>query len=276
MLESEHQEADTYIEQEKSRSDQLEARIRALEDRLVQGGGGGGGKELLNSLNRSKLELERRTQEIAERRRREVEMRQRLELEEETTAGVTSTYAGLQCELEQRAARLQRVVARYGALREEAADTREAHDAERREREALQAALVAALRRRLLLADSFVPSAGRALVLSLRYDEDNDCWERPPRAPGPTPARPLSAPTRRPLSEAGRAPRAPPRLRCEDLLDLQPLPLPPTTRRYEPAPTPTPVSRTPAPSSRTPAPARGPSRPATAHHRLGAAAPGVR
>lgn len=56
-------------------------------------------------------------------------------------------------------------------------EQREAHDAERREREALQAALVAALRRRLLLADSFVPDAGRPAVLRARYDDDTDTWD---------------------------------------------------------------------------------------------------
>lgn len=56
-------------------------------------------------------------------------------------------------------------------------EQREAHDSERREHEALQAALIAELRRRLLVADSFVPDAGRPAVLRARYNEDTDTWE---------------------------------------------------------------------------------------------------
>lgn len=59
-------------------------------------------------------------------------------------------------------------------------ERREAHDAERREREAQQAAAARALRRRLLLADSLVPRAGRHLVLRARWDDDNDAWTLPP------------------------------------------------------------------------------------------------
>lgn len=77
--------------------------------------------------------------------------------------------------------RLKKCVSKYLCLREEMVELREAHDTERREQEALQAALVGGLRRRLLLADSFVPHAGRAHVARLAYDEDQDAWARPAR-----------------------------------------------------------------------------------------------
>lgn len=152
--------------------------IRQLEERLVQGGAGGG-KELINNLNRSQLELEQRHHEITERKKREVEMRQKIEVEEETTAIVTNTFATLQQEVDHKTQRLKRCLARYASQREEGVELREAHDAERRDLEALQAALIADLRRRLLVADSFVPDAGRPTVLRLRYNDDSDAWEMP-------------------------------------------------------------------------------------------------
>lgn len=142
-------------------------------------GGAVGGKELINTLNRSQLELEQRHHEIAERKKREVEMQQKIEVEEETTAIVTNTFATLQQEVDHKSVRLKRCLGKYASLREESVELREAHDAERRELEALQAALIAELRRRLLVADSFVPDAGRPAVLRLRYNDDADAWEMP-------------------------------------------------------------------------------------------------
>lgn len=234
-LESEHREAESTIEAERSKSGELEAQIRALEDRLVQGGGG---RDLIDDLNETRLILEQRNSEIAERRKREVEMQQKIELEEETTAIVTDTFATLRQEVDHKTQRAKRCLAKYLSVREETAEQREAHEAERREQEALQASLLAALRRRLLLADSFVPYAGRPLVLTLSYNEDAECWEPPPRAPPALASRPLArAGARRPQSESARDAAAPPALRCENLLDLRPLPLPATTRTYR-APSP--------------------------------------
>ncbi|CAG9133031.1 unnamed protein product [Plutella xylostella] len=54
----------------------------------------------------------------------------------------------------------------------------------------------------------------------------------------PLTSRPVAAPgRRRPLCEAALAERLP-RQRCEDLLDLRPIPLPSTTRVYVPPPPP--------------------------------------
>lgn len=70
-------------------------------------------------------------------------------------------------------------MAKYASVREEMVETREAHDQERREREAQQEELITDLKRKLLLADNFVPEAGRALVYRVRYNEDTDEWEIP-------------------------------------------------------------------------------------------------
>lgn len=173
-IENENILAESTIEQEKKQMEELEQQIRALEERLVQGGGG---KDLINNLNEAQLILEQRNSEITERKKREVEMQQKIELEEETTAIVTNTFATLQQEVDHKTQRLKKCLARYGGLREEMVEQREAHDAERRELEALQAALIAELRRRLLVADSFVPLAGRPAVLRARYNDDTDLWE---------------------------------------------------------------------------------------------------
>ncbi|XP_049878663.1 kinesin-like protein Klp68D isoform X2 [Pectinophora gossypiella] len=275
-LENEHIIAESTIEQEKVKTEELEHQIRSLEERLVQGGGGG--KELLNNLNESQMMLEQRQTEIAERKQREVEMQQRIELEEETTAIVTSTFTTLQQEVDHKTQRLKKCLGKYASLREEMVELREAHDAERREQEALQAALIAELRRRLLLADSFVPHAGRAAVLRLRYNDDADAWEMPPHCGAePLTERPVAGGGRRPMCGGAGAAR-PARHRAENLLDLQPLPLPPTTRpglphrARPPADTAAPVKKeadVEAAAARRPV-----RRPATAQHRLGTA--GVR
>lgn len=103
-IENEHILAESTIEQEKSKTEELEQEIRALEERLVQGGGGAG-KDLLNNLNESQIILEQRNLEIAERRKREVEMQQKIDLEEETTAIVTNTFATLQQEVDHKTQR---------------------------------------------------------------------------------------------------------------------------------------------------------------------------
>ncbi|XP_059050218.1 kinesin-like protein Klp68D [Achroia grisella] len=250
-IENEHIIAESTIEQEKCKTEELETQIKSLEERLVQGGGG---KDLINNLNESQIILEQRNMEIAERKKREVEMQQKIDLEEETTAIVTNTFTTLQQEVDHKTQRLKKCLSKYASLREEMVEQREAHDGERREHEALQAALIGELRRRLLLADSFVPEAGRATVLRLRYDDDAELWRPPDAAPAPPP--PPPPPPR---------PRAPP-------LRLQPLPLPPTTRAYRRPPQvpEAPVKKEPEmePAPRKPT-AR--PRPPTAHHRLGTA-----
>ncbi|XP_048481411.1 kinesin-like protein Klp68D isoform X2 [Plutella xylostella] len=280
-IESENQLAESLVEQEKRQAEELEQQIRALEARLVQGGGG---KELLNNLNESQLILEQRHSEIAERKKREVEMQQKIDLEEETTASVTSTFTSLQQEVDHKTQRLKRCLSKYLSLREEMVEQREAHDAERREQEAAQAALVGALRRRLLLADSFVPRAGRQHVLRHAWNHDTDTWERQEHSGvEPLTSRPVAAAgRRRPLCEAALAERLP-RQRCEDLLDLRPIPLPSTTRVYVPPPPPVVhVKQMPEPKlkkepdievrkSGVRRPAPRPARPSTAHHRLGTA-----
>ncbi|XP_045539409.1 kinesin-like protein Klp68D [Papilio machaon] len=284
-------ESTAAIEQEKSKTSELERQILALEERLVRGGAG---KDLLNNLTRSQLILDQRNLEIAERKKREVEMQQKIDLEEETTAIVTNTFATLQQEVDHKTQRLKKCLSKYACLREEMVEQREAHDAERREQEALQAALLAALRRRLLLADGFVPHAGRAHVLRLQYNDDTDTWHLPPHAGAePLALRPLAAPARRPLCAAARAPAPPARRRPDNLLDLRPLPLPATARRYVPPPPRAPPHAPPhAPTHAPPRAqmqAQGDTvlkkepelrrassrvRPGTAHHRLGTA--GVR
>lgn len=94
--------AESTIEQEKNKTEELEQQIQALEERLVQGGGG---KDLINNLNESQIILEQRNSEIAERKKREVEMQQKIDLEEETTAIVTNTFATLQQEVDHKTQR---------------------------------------------------------------------------------------------------------------------------------------------------------------------------
>ncbi|XP_026740506.1 kinesin-like protein Klp68D isoform X2 [Trichoplusia ni] len=214
-IENENILAESTIEQEKNKTEELEHQIRALEERLVQGGGG---KDLINNLNETQLILEQRNSEIAERKKREVEMQQKIELEEETATIVTNTFTTLQQEVDHKTQRLKKCLSKYACLREEMVEQREAHDSERRELEALQAALIAELRRRLLVADSFVPDAGRPAVLRARYNEDSDAWELRDHSG----VEPLSERPRR-----GRRPGA-----AENVLALAPLPLPATTRPY--------------------------------------------
>ncbi|XP_047523263.1 kinesin-like protein Klp68D isoform X1 [Pieris napi] len=228
-LKSEHILAESTIEQEKTKTEELEQQIQALEDRLVQGGGG---KDLLNNLNESQVILQQRHMEITERKKREIEMQQKIDLEEETTAIVTNTFTTLQQEVDHKTQRLKRCLAKYASLREEMVEQREAHDSERREQEALQAALIAELRRRLLLADSFVPDAGRPTVMRLRYNDDADGWELPQSGAEPLSVRPVATPgARRPHSATDTNT---PRRRSENLLDLRPIPLPSTVRNYPP------------------------------------------
>ncbi|XP_026740507.1 kinesin-like protein Klp68D isoform X3 [Trichoplusia ni] len=104
-IENENILAESTIEQEKNKTEELEHQIRALEERLVQGGGG---KDLINNLNETQLILEQRNSEIAERKKREVEMQQKIELEEETATIVTNTFTTLQQEVDHKTQRRAR------------------------------------------------------------------------------------------------------------------------------------------------------------------------
>ncbi|CAH0591496.1 unnamed protein product [Chrysodeixis includens] len=265
-IENENILAESTIEQEKNKTEELEHQIRALEERLVQGGGG---KDLLNNLNETQLILEQRNSEIAERKKREVEMQQKIELEEETATIVTNTFTTLQQEVDHKTQRLKKCLSKYACLREEMVEQREAHDSERRELEALQAALIAELRRRLLVADSFLPDAGRPAVLRARYNEDADVWELREHS-GVEPL--VSRPGRGRCGGAG----------AENVLALAPLPLPATTRPYPrralahqqsaASPVKKEAEMESVPVPRKPGGVR--ARPNTAHQRLGTA--GVR
>ncbi|XP_041968866.1 kinesin-like protein Klp68D isoform X2 [Aricia agestis] len=276
-IENEHLLAESTIEQEKTKTEELETQIKALEERLVQGGGG---KDLINNLNESQIILEQRNHEIAERKKREVEMQQKIDLEEETTAIVTNTFTTLQQEVDHKTQRLKKCLAKYACLREEMVEQREAHDAERREHEALQAALLAELRRRLLLADGFVPEAGRATVLRLRYNDDSDTWELPEHSGAEVlRTRPVASGARRPMCTLALEATSG-RRRCDNVLALRPAPLPPTVARYPPPAPPAPRTQ-PQPVEVVPKKEaileRGRSarpRPPSAHPRLGTA--GVR
>lgn len=109
-IENEHILAESTIEQEKNKTEELESQIKALEERLVQGGGG---KDLINNLNETQQILEQRNLEIAERKKREVEMQQKIDLEEETTAIVTNTFATLQQEVDHKTQRYRRSCTEY-------------------------------------------------------------------------------------------------------------------------------------------------------------------
>lgn len=106
-------------------------------------------------------------------------MQQKIDLEEETTTIVNNTFTTLQQEVDHKTNRLKKCLSKYSSIREEMVEMREAHDRERRELEALQEDLITDLKRKLLLADNFVPEAGRALVYRVRFNEDTDEWEIP-------------------------------------------------------------------------------------------------
>lgn len=70
-LENENMETESHIEAERCKAEELEAKIKQLQDRLIKGGAAGE-KDIINNLNESQIILEQRKNEIVERKKREV------------------------------------------------------------------------------------------------------------------------------------------------------------------------------------------------------------
>lgn len=72
-LENQSMEAESHIEAERCKTEELESKIKELQDRMVRGGVGvTEEKDIINNLNQSQIILEQRNLEISERKKREV------------------------------------------------------------------------------------------------------------------------------------------------------------------------------------------------------------
>lgn len=72
-LQTQSMEAESHIEAERCKTEELEAKIMELQDRMVRGGvGSQAEKDIINNLNESQIILEQRNLEISERKKREV------------------------------------------------------------------------------------------------------------------------------------------------------------------------------------------------------------
>lgn len=89
-------------------SEKLQARIRAMESKMLVGG-----KNIVDHTNEQQRELEARMDQLREQRQRERAMVRQLEEQEEATQEVRETYTSLQQEVEMKRRKLRKVVKEF-------------------------------------------------------------------------------------------------------------------------------------------------------------------
>jgi len=101
------------LAQEKAYAEQLAAKIKSMESKLLCGG-----KNIIDHTNEQQRAIEQHRAEIAERKRREVEMRQKLEQQEESAMEIRETYSNLQQEVDSKTKKLRKMYAKLQLVKQ--------------------------------------------------------------------------------------------------------------------------------------------------------------
>ncbi|TRY66924.1 hypothetical protein TCAL_08038 [Tigriopus californicus] len=195
------------LSKERQEQEQMKAKIRAMESKLLTGTGVGG--NMVEHTNEQKKILEKRRVDIAERRRAEREAAQLLEEREEQGMELEKTYTSLQQEVDMKTKKLKKLFAKLQSTKQDILDVTDEYNRDRRDLEDTQKELLKELKLKYLMIENFIPPTDKSKILSrAQYDDDEDGWFL--STPGQTAAntiakRPVSAAgSRRPMSEYAR------------------------------------------------------------------------
>ncbi|XP_071795698.1 kinesin-II 95 kDa subunit-like [Asterias amurensis] len=225
------------LKKQQEARDALEAKIRAMESKLLVGG-----KSIMDHTEEQDRQLEQRRLELAEKTRIEREMQQKLEENEENTEEIHKTFTSLQQEVDIKTKKLKKLFAKLQLTKSEIQDLQEEHARERQEMEQTQNELTRELKLKMLIIENFIPHEEKNKILNRsEYEDDTDQWVLKPlaRSEGPTQmaTRPVSAVgNRRPIADFARMAAqvgGNPRYKAENILQVE-LDMPNrTTRDYE-------------------------------------------
>ncbi|XP_069693014.1 kinesin-like protein KIF3B isoform X2 [Periplaneta americana] len=235
-LHEELEEKKRELAHEKLVTARLEAKIEAMESKLLCGG-----KNIIDHTNEQQRALELRTQEIAEKKKLEVEIRQQLEMQEESALEIMETYTTLQQEVEIKTKKLKKLFTKLQCVKQEIHDLTDEFNQDRRQLEQTQNDIMKELKVKYLIIENFIPTDEKNRLLSrTHYDEENDTWVIAPYEEEETPnipKRPVSADDeRRPVSDYSRVAMKVgrhPRYHSENVLNIELDPHMRTTSDYQ-------------------------------------------
>ncbi len=197
------------LAREKREHEAVQAKITAMESKLLTGDGKGGGGNMVEMTNEQQKMLEVRRADLAERRRAEREAARKLEEREEQGMELEKTYSSMQAEVDAKTKKLRKLFQKLQSTKQDIIDVTEEYNRDRRDLEETQQELLKELKLKYLIIENFIPPAEKEKLLSrAQYDEESDSWfmATPGRTAGNTISkRPVSAAgSRRPMSEYAR------------------------------------------------------------------------
>ena len=167
------------LAKEQEQSQQLSAKIKAMESKLLIGDSGG--DDIARRTAEQQRELEERQRQIAEKKQKEREMEQALIAKEEDALNLQETYSSLQAEVEAKTKKLRKLLAKYHAAKQEKQDLIAEHAEQRQELEQTQQEFIKELKMKQLLMDSFIPKDElERLRERAIFNEEEDDWSLKP------------------------------------------------------------------------------------------------
>jgi len=169
------------IDSEKASRKEMEEKLQALQNRLLQGG-----DDIQSSLSAQQMQVQERERAIAEQRMKDIALQQKLEQQKEQRTLLNSQFSSLQEEVDGMTAKLKVLKNRYYKNKEE---LDEVQDDDRQQREDLVDRM-RAISKTLSLNDAilahFVPPASRSRIESrLSWDNASEDWILKPRSACP-------------------------------------------------------------------------------------------
>ncbi|CAK6977288.1 kinesin-like protein KIF3C [Scomber scombrus] len=222
------------LRKEQEAAEQLTARYKAMESKLLVGG-----KNIIDHTNEQQKMLEMKRNEIAEQSSREREMQQQMLVQDDETLELRETFTSLQQEVEAKTKKLKKLYAKLQCIKAEIQDVNDEHVRSRQELEQTQNELTRELKFKYLIIENFIPPEEKNKIMNrLTFDPEEDQWKFQPLVPAESKSRQMKKrPTsavgyKRPISQYARvaiAMGAHSRYRAENIMFLELDMTPPNT-----------------------------------------------
>ncbi|XP_024146704.1 kinesin-like protein KIF3C [Oryzias melastigma] len=214
------------LRKEQEAAEQLTAKYKAMESKLLVGG-----KNIIDHTNEQQKMLEVKRQEIAEQTRKEREIQQQMLVQDEETLELRETFTSLQQEVEAKTKKLKKLYSKLQCIKAEIKDMNDEHVGSRQELEQTQNELTRELKFKYLIIENFIPPEEKNKIMNrLTFDPEEDQWNFQPLVPAQSKfsqmkKRPASAVGyKRPISQFARvaiAMGAHSRYRAENIMFLE-------------------------------------------------------
>ncbi|TNM94751.1 hypothetical protein fugu_017523 [Takifugu bimaculatus] len=167
------------LRKEQEATEQLTARYKAMESKLLVGG-----KNIIDHTNEQQKMLETKRQEISEQTRKEREIQQQMLAQDEETVELRETFTSLQQEVEAKTKKLKKLYAKLQCIKAEIQDVNDEHVRSRQELEQIQNELTRELKFKYLIIENFIPPEEKNKIMNrLMFDPEEDQWRFQPLVP---------------------------------------------------------------------------------------------